>query len=150
MIGISDLERLDIYKVNQNQYTFAESIPLGMQKAADRFTSIGNQLKKMINPSTGAYKGVGGFYGIYNIFPDVWSWEVFWNITGFLSVMLGIMNLVPIPALDGGHVRFLLYEMITKRKTSEKFMEKAQVAGFFILIALLLFANGNDIFRALK
>src|SRR5690554_163318 len=150
MIGISDLERLDIYKVNQNQYTFAESIPLGMQKAADRFTSIGNQLKKMINPSTGAYKGVGGFYGIYNIFPDVWSWEVFWNITGFLSVMLGIMNLLPIPALDGGHVMFLLYEMITKRKPSEKFMEKAQVAGFFILIALLLFANGNDIFRALK
>lgn len=150
MIGISDLEKLNIYKVYKNQYSFAESIPLGIQKATDQFTSIGKQLKKMINPSTGAYKGVGGFYGIYNIFPDVWSWEVFWSVTGFLSVMLGIMNLLPIPALDGGHVMFLLYEMITRRKPSENFMEKAQMVGFFILIALLLFANGNDIFRAFK
>ncbi|WP_455168618.1 site-2 protease family protein, partial [Aegicerativicinus sediminis] len=99
-------------------------------------------------PSTGAYKGVGGFKAIYDIFPAFWSWEVFWSITAFLSIMLGVLNLLPIPALDGGHVMFLLYEMVSGQKPSEKFLEKAQIVGFVILIALVLFANGNDIFRA--
>ena len=103
----------------------------------------------IVNPDTGAYKGVGGFKAIYDVFPSFWSWEVFWSITAFLSIMLGVMNLLPIPALDGGHVMFLLYEMISGRKPSDKFMEYAQTVGFLILIALLLFANGNDIFKAL-
>ena len=100
------------------------------------------------NPETGAYKGVGGFKAIYDIFPQTWSWEAFWTITALLSIMLGVMNLLPIPALDGGHVMFLLYEMITGRKPSDKFMEYAQTVGFVLLIALLLFANGNDLFKA--
>jgi regulator of sigma E protease len=103
----------------------------------------------MIKPETGAYKGVGGFKAIYDIFPSYWSWENFWAITALLSIMLGVMNLLPIPALDGGHVMFLLYEIISGRKPSDKFMEKAQMAGFFILIGLLLFANGNDIYKAI-
>ena len=109
----------------------------------------GKQLKAIFNPSTGAYKGVGGFKAIFDIFPNSWSWEVFWNITALLSIMLGVMNLLPIPALDGGHVMFLLYEMITRKKPSDKFMEHAQMVGFVLLIGLLLFANGNDIYKAI-
>lgn len=150
MIGVSDIEKLGLYNVDREKYSFGEAIPKGFEKGGERLSSYWNQLKKIVNPSTGAYKGVGGFKAIFDIFPQTWSWEAFWNITAFLSIMLGVMNLLPIPALDGGHVMFLLYEMITKRKPSEKFMEKAQIAGFFILIALLLFANGNDIFRAFK
>ena len=150
IVGVSDLEKLGVYNVEKVQYGLLESIPRGIEKTTERFSSYWNQLKKIINPKTEAYKGVGGFYAIFNVFPDVWSWEYFWNITAFLSIMLGIMNLLPIPALDGGHVMFLLYEMITRKKPSEKFMERAQMVGFFILIALLLFANGNDIFRAFK
>ncbi len=149
MLGLNDLEKLGLYKVEKVHYGFLESIPRGLEKGSERLGSYWNQLKKIVNPSTGAYKGVGGFKAIFDIFPQTWSWEVFWNITAILSIMLGVMNLLPIPALDGGHVMFLLYEMITKRKPSEKFMETAQMFGFFILIALLLFANGNDIYRAI-
>lgn len=149
MLGLNDIEKLGLYKVEKVHYGFLESIPRGLEKGSERLSSYWNQLKKIVNPSTGAYKGVGGFKAIFDIFPQTWSWEAFWNITAILSIMLGVMNLLPIPALDGGHVMFLLYEMITKRKPSEKFMEAAQMFGFFILIALLLFANGNDIYRAL-
>ena len=109
----------------------------------------GKQLKMIANPDTGAYKGVGGFKAIYDIFPAVWSWEAFWTITALLSIMLGVMNLLPIPALDGGHVMFLLYEIITRRKPSDKFMEYAQLAGFLLLITLVLLANGNDVYKAI-
>lgn len=144
-----NLEQLGIYKFNKIDYSFAESIPVGLAKGKERLESYGNQLKKIFNPSTGAYKGVGGFFAIFNIFPDQWSWEAFWGITAILSIMLGVMNLLPIPALDGGHVMFLLYEMITRRKPSDKFMEHAQMVGFVLLIGLLLFANGNDIYKAI-
>ena len=103
----------------------------------------------IFSPSTGAYKGVGGFKAIFDVFPSSWSWEVFWSITALLSIMLGVMNLLPIPALDGGHVMFLLFEIITRRKPSDKFMEYAQMAGFILLITLVLFANGNDIYKAI-
>ena len=144
-----NLERLGIYKFSHKQYSLAESVPVGLDRGKDRLFSYGRQLKKIFTPSTGAYKGVGGFFAIFNIFPDQWSWEVFWNITALLSLMLGVMNLLPIPALDGGHVMFLLYEMISRRKPSDKFMENAQMVGFVLLIGLLLFANGNDIYKAI-
>jgi len=139
-----------LYKVERTKYGFFEAIPIGIEKGFERLGSYWGQLKKIVNPSTGAYKGVGGFKAIFDIFPQTWSWEAFWNITAILSIMLGVMNLLPIPALDGGHVMFLFYEIITRKKPSEKFMERAQMVGFFILIALLLFANGNDILRAIK
>jgi len=83
------------------------------------------------------------------MFPSTWDWRTFWAITAFLSIMLAVLNLLPIPALDGGHVMFLLYEIISGRKPNDKFMEYAQVVGFFLLIALVLFANGNDIYKAI-
>ena len=146
--SLNDIEKVGYYDIVRKEYSFGESIGVGLTKFIGQITSYGAQLKKIFTPSTGAYKGVGGFKAIYDIFPDYWSWEFFWQITAFLSIMLGVLNLLPIPALDGGHVMFLLYEMVSGRKPSEKFLEKAQMVGFFILIALVLFANGNDIFKA--
>jgi regulator of sigma E protease len=144
-----NLERLGYYKFSKESYGFFESVPIGIQKGFDQLAGYWKQLKAIFNPNTGAYKGVGGFAAIYNVFPDSWSWEVFWSITALLSIMLGVMNLLPIPALDGGHVMFLLSEMISGRKPSDKFLEKAQMVGFVLLISLLLFANGNDIYKAI-
>ncbi|MBL4642651.1 MAG: RIP metalloprotease RseP [Flavobacteriaceae bacterium] len=145
-----DLEKLGYYQLENNQYTFSEAIPAGLKKSWSTLTGYVKQLKKIFNPSTGAYKGLGGFISIGSIFPSEWSSETFWNITAFLSIMLGFMNLLPIPALDGGHVVFTLWEMITGKKPGDKFLEYAQIVGFILLIALLLFANGNDIFRLFK
>jgi regulator of sigma E protease len=141
----SELGYFDIVK---KEYSFGESFGVGYNKFIGQITSYWGQLKLIFSPSTGAYKGVGGFKAIFDIFPDTWSWQAFWSITAFLSIMLGVLNLLPIPALDGGHVMFLLYEMVSGRKPSDKFMEYAQMVGFFLLIALVLFANGNDIFKA--
>lgn len=143
------LEALGYYKYEIKKYGFFESFPVGINKAYEKVDSYITQFKAIFTPSTGAYKGVGGFKAIYDIFPDFWNWQVFWSITAFLSIMLGVLNLLPIPALDGGHVVFLLYEMVSGRKPGDKFMEYAQMAGFIILIALVLFANGNDIFKAI-
>ncbi|MEZ4796874.1 MAG: RIP metalloprotease RseP [Flavobacteriaceae bacterium] len=147
--NLSDIERLDYYDIIKKEYNFGESIGVGLTKFKDQISGYWTQLKLIFSPSTGAYKGVGGFKAIFDIFPDTWSWQEFWNLTAFLSIMLGVLNLLPIPALDGGHVMFLLYEMVSGRKPSDKFMEYAQMVGFFILIALVLFANGNDIFKAI-
>ncbi|MET2985864.1 RIP metalloprotease RseP [Aureibaculum conchae] len=148
-VPMNDLERLGYYKFETKTYNFVEAIPAGMNKAWTTFSGYLKQLKKIFNPSTGAYKGLGGFISIGSIFPPTWDWQTFLSITAFLSIMLGVMNLLPIPALDGGHVVFTLYEMISGRKPSDKFLEYAQIAGFIFLIALLLFANGNDIYRHL-
>lgn len=147
--NLSDIESLGYFDIIEKQYTFGESIGVGLSRFKNQIGSYWMQLKLIFTPSTGAYKGVGGFKAIFDIFPDTWSWESFWNITAFLSIMLGVLNLLPIPALDGGHVMFLLYEMVSGRKPSDKFMEYAQMIGFFVLIALVLFANGNDIFKAI-
>ncbi|MDR2222824.1 MAG: RIP metalloprotease RseP [Flavobacteriaceae bacterium] len=148
-LPLDNLEKLGLYNISHERYSLMESIPVGLVKGKDKIASYWKQLKLMVQPETGAYKGVGGFKAIYDIFPQYWSWEVFWGITAMLSIMLGVMNLLPIPALDGGHVLFLLYEMISGRKPSDKFLENAQMVGFFILIGLLLFANGNDIYKAI-
>ena len=144
----NNLEKLGLYKINRQSYSLLESIPTGIEKGKNQLSGYGKQLKAIFTPSTGAYKGVGGFKAIYDIFPKQWSWEAFWTITALLSIMLGVMNLLPIPALDGGHVMFLLYEIVTRRKPSDKFMEYAQMTGFILLIGLVLFANGNDIYKA--
>ncbi|WP_299119843.1 RIP metalloprotease RseP [uncultured Tenacibaculum sp.] len=146
-LSLKDLEKLGYYDLAEKKYSFSEAIPAGTNKAWTTLTNYIKQMKKIFNPSTGAYKGLGGFISIGSIFPSEFSWETFWNITAFLSIMLGFMNLLPIPALDGGHVVFTLWEMITGKKPGDKFLEYAQVTGFILLIALLLFANGNDIFR---
>ncbi|MGB5190985.1 RIP metalloprotease RseP [Robiginitalea sp.] len=142
-------EEMGFFQIVQKKYGFFESFSVGAKKFSNQLGGYWLQLKKIFTPSTGAYKGVGGFKAIFDIFPDTWSWQQFWSITAFLSIMLAVLNLLPIPALDGGHVMFLLYEMVSGRKPSDKFMEYAQMAGFFILLALIVFANGNDIYKAL-
>ena len=146
-LGFSDLEKLGYYELANVNYSLAAAIPAGINKSYQTLTNYIKQLKKIFNPNTGAYKGLGGFISIGSIFPSTWSAESFWNITAFLSIMLGFMNLLPIPALDGGHVVFTLWEIITRKKPSDKFLEYAQVTGFILLITLLIFANGNDVFR---
>ncbi len=148
-LGVKSLEKLGYYQFSKLEYGFFESFSVGIEKGKNQLIGYGAQLKAIFNPSTGAYKGVGGFKAIFDIFPSTWSWEVFWNITALLSIMLGVMNLLPIPALDGGHVLFLVYEMVSGKKPSDKFLENAQMVGFFLLISLLLFANGNDIYKAI-
>ncbi len=147
--SIRQFEELGYFKIIKKEYGFFESFGTGLSKFKGQIGSYGAQLRKIFNPNTGAYKGVGGFKAIFDIFPGTWSWEAFWTITAFLSIMLGVLNLLPIPALDGGHVMFLLYEMVSGKKPGDKFMEYAQMVGFFILIGLVLFANGNDIFKAI-
>jgi regulator of sigma E protease len=126
-------------------YTFGESIPAGFDFAYWTLNDYVSQFKYVFTKK-GATQ-VGGFGAIGSLFPDTWDWQSFWTTTAFISIILAFMNILPIPALDGGHVVFLLYEMISGRKPNEKVMEYAQIVGFFILIALVLFANGNDVYR---
>ena len=135
--------------IETKEYGLLESIPVGIDRGVTTLSGYVKQLKKIFNPETGAYKGVGGFAAIGGLFPDTWDWQAFWGTTALISIILAFMNILPIPALDGGHVVFLLYEIISGRKPSDKFLEYAQMAGFFLLIALLLFANGNDLFKLL-
>lgn len=146
MIGIrrNIEEFLEFKKV---EYGFFESIPAGIAKGIKTTQNYLKQFKLIFSKGTQAYKSLGGFITIGSIFPGVWNWQAFWNLTAFLSIILAIMNILPIPALDGGHVMFLLYEVITSRKPSDKFLEYAQMTGMIILLSLLLFANGNDIIR---
>jgi len=148
-LTFEELEKRGIFSIEDITYSFGESIPAGIDKGIGILGSYVKQMKKIFNPSTGAYKGVGGFAAIGGLFPDSWDWRAFWGTTAFISIILAFMNILPIPALDGGHVMFLLYEIITGRKPGDKFMEYAQLAGFIILITLLLFANGNDVYKAI-
>jgi regulator of sigma E protease len=149
-VNYKNLERLGIYEFASLKYGLLASFPAGINKALDKLGSYVRQFKLILNPDTGAYKGLGGFGALGGLFPSSWNWQAFWEITAFLSIILAFMNILPIPALDGGHVMFLLYEMISGRKPGDKFMEYAQLAGFVLLISLLLFANGNDLFRLFK
>ena len=143
----NDMVELGHVEVIKNEYSFLESIPVGSNRFLTFMSDYFDQLAAIFNPSTGAYKGLGGFIAIGNIFSPTWDWQAFWIKTAFLSIMLGVLNLLPIPALDGGHAMFLIYEMISGRKPSDKFMEKVQVIGFTILLALVIYANGNDIYK---
>jgi len=133
--------------VKTEKYGLLESIPAGINQAYVSFDDYIKQFKLIFKPETGAYKSLGGFITIGKAFSPTWDWYRFWNFTAFLSIILAIMNILPIPALDGGHVMFLVYEIITGRKPHDKVMEYAQIAGIVILLALMLFANGNDILR---
>lgn len=127
------------------RYSLLQSIPAGINHGVDITGSYLKQLKMLFKPETKAYEELGGFIKIGSIFPSTWDWQSFWNMTAFLSIILAIMNILPIPALDGGHVMFLLFEMITGRKPGDKFMEYAQIVGMVLLLSLLLYANLNDI-----
>ena len=144
-LGILLTEPTKIYHTTVKNYNILQSIPRGIDMGWTKLVTYVKQLKLIFTPQ-GA-QSLGGFGTIGSIFPSTWNWLDFWNITAFISVILAVMNVLPIPALDGGHVMFLLYEMITRRQPSIKFLERAQTIGMALLIALLLFANGNDIYR---
>lgn len=148
-IGVLD-DRYSNYVVSTKNYTLWESVPKGIERGVDQVGSYLKQLKLIVSPETEAYKSVGGFITMGKIFPAQWNWYAFWNITALLSIMLAVLNILPIPALDGGHMVFILYEIITRRTPSQKFMEVAQYVGFVLLLALLLFANGSDVLRLFK
>jgi regulator of sigma E protease len=142
-----DLEKLGYYKFVSKKYGFFQSIPAGFHKAKESLGSYIRQIKLIFNFKNGAYKGVGGVGAIGGLFPPVWDWQSFWEITALLSIMLAFLNVLPIPALDGGHVAFLGFEMITGRKPSDKFLEYAQIVGMIIILFLVVFSNGNDLYR---
>ena len=144
-IGIQLKPITDIYPVVTRHYTFLQSIPKGWEIGTNRLSSYVSSMK-YVATAEGA-KSLGGFGAIGNLFPDKWNWLSFWEITAFLSVALAFMNILPIPALDGGHIMFLIYEIVSRRKPSEKFMEYAQICGMAFLLVLLLYANGNDLYR---
>lgn len=132
------------------KYGFLKSFPAGIKKGMKTIADYLKQFKLLFSKNTKAYESLGGFITIGRIFPGVWDWGAFWNLTAFLSIILAIMNILPIPALDGGHVMFLLFEVVTGKKPSDKFLEYAQIAGMIILLSLLIFANGNDILRLIR
>ena len=136
------------YTYKKKRYNIFESVPRGIEMGVDRLVSYAKSMK-LIFTKEGA-SSIGGFGAIGSIFPETWNWLAFWNIAAFLSVALAFMNILPIPALDGGHVIFLLYEVIFRRKPGDKFMERAQIVGMILLISLLVYANGMDIIRLFK
>jgi regulator of sigma E protease len=146
MIGIGNKSLSYYFEVEKIRYSFFESIPAGIKEGIETLVFYIKQMK-LIFTKEGAQQ-LGGFGAIGGLFPKTWDWHVFWNMTAFISLVLAFMNILPIPALDGGHVAFLLFEMITGRKPGDKFLEYAQIAGMVILLGLLLFANGNDIYRS--
>ncbi len=147
---IIDGDITKFFNITTEKYGLAESLPAGFNKTTATLSNYFKELGLIFSPKTEAYKSVGSFIAIGKIFPSSWHWEVFWNITAWLSIMLAVINLLPIPALDGGHIMFLIYEMITRRKPSDKFLEYAQVAGMMILFGIMILAFGNDIYRLFK
>jgi regulator of sigma E protease len=147
LLTFSQLEELNIYTMTYQTYSLVSSLPAGYNKAVSKLGGYIDQFKLILSPSSGAYKGLGGFGAIGSLFPSQWDWERFWNLTAFLSLMLAFLNILPIPALDGGHVLFLLYEMVVGKAAPEKFMEYAQVIGMLLLLGLVVYANGNDIIK---
>lgn len=144
-VGVQLKPITDIYPTTTIDYTFLQSIPKGIEMGCNQMVTYVSSLKHLFT-AEGA-QSLGGFGAIGDLFPESWSWYKFWTITAFLSVILAFMNILPIPALDGGHVLFTLYEIITRRKPSEKFLEYAQTVGMLLLFALLIYANANDIYR---
>jgi len=134
-----------IYDVQNESYGFFESFPAGINLGIATLTGYIAQFRLVFTVE--GISNLGGFGAIGSLFPPQWDWHAFWMMTAFLSIILAVMNILPIPALDGGHVMFLLYEVITRRKPNEKFMERAQVAGMIFLFALIIYANGNDVFK---
>ncbi len=144
-IGVYLMSKTDLYPTVTRTYGFFESFPAGVRLGINTLKGYVNDMKYVFTKE--GVSSLGGFGTIGSIFPTVWDWQVFWMQTAFLSIILAFMNILPIPALDGGHVMFLLYEVIARRKPSDKFLEYAQITGMFLLFALLIYANGNDIFR---
>lgn len=158
MLTLDSLGKMGVYPVSPyslletkvSSYGLVESIPLGLSRARTETVGYVKQLKLIASPEVKATESLGGFISIGRIFPGVWNWQMFWALTAFLSIILAVMNILPIPALDGGHVMLLLYEIITRRKPNQRFMEIVQMIGIFLILGLVVFANVNDILRLFK
>ena len=146
-MGIYPILPAGAFQLATRDYSFWEAIPAGIRMGVNQLGSYVKQLKLLFSQGDTAYKSVGGMASIANIFPGIWNWESFWSLTALISIMLAVVNILPIPALDGGHVLFLLYEVITRRKPSEKFMEYAQMAGMVFIFGLFILANVNDVIK---
>ncbi|MDR2891413.1 MAG: site-2 protease family protein [Alistipes sp.] len=144
-VGVKTVE--NFFPIHTRRYGFGEGIAEGFRRTGAEIAGYWQQLKMIFSPKTKAYKQVGSIIAIGNFFPGEWNWYIFWRVTGFLSIILAVMNLLPIPALDGGHVVFTLWEVVTRRKPSDKFLERAQMVGMLILLAILVLAFWNDIYR---
>ena len=135
------------FELRTQHYSFWEAIPAGIHKTGKVIASYWEQLKLIVQPKTKMYEELGGFIAIGSIFPGSWDWQDFWMKTAFLSIILAVMNILPIPGLDGGHAIFTFWEMISGRKVSDRVLERAQYVGLIIILFLLLYANGNDVYR---
>lgn len=141
---------LQIPGMRKRSYTLAQAVPAGLKYTWNMVVGYVRDVKLVATPGTGAYKSVGSFISIGQVFPSTWNWMIFMNMLALLSIMLGVMNLIPIPGLDGGHLLFIIYEMLSGRKPDDKFMIGAQIVGMFLLLALMMLAFGNDIGRLLR
>ena len=146
--SLPELEEKGIYKTKKIEYSFWEAIPAGWEETGAMLSLYYKNFKKIFDVESGAYKGLGGFKAFGQMYTASWDWEQTWRNTAFISIILAFMNLLPIPALDGGHAVFLLIEMIKGKPLSDKFMERAQIVGFVLLATLMVFVLGNDIFKA--
>ncbi len=146
-LGFNLTPPMELFDFQTKEYGFFEAIPVGIANGTNTLITYVSSLKHIFSKE-GA-ESIGGFGAIGSLFPERWNWRAFWELTAFLSIILAFMNIIPIPALDGGHVMFLLWEVVTRKPVPEKFLEKAQVAGMIFLFALLIYANFNDIYRFL-
>ncbi len=146
-IYVDEQRGIQNYIITSKSYSFFEAIPEGFRRAGSTISSYIDQMKLVFNPKTEAYKSVGSVISMGKVFSPVWDWHHFWHLTALYSIVLAVMNILPIPALDGGHVIFLLYEVVARRTPNEKFMDYAQITGMFLLFALILLALGNDIYK---
>jgi regulator of sigma E protease len=148
-LGVNIKGPAAFFPIHTTEYNFWQAIPAGFRRTGAEISGYWQQLRLIFSPRTEAYKSVGSLIAIGNFFPGEWDWYSFWRITAFLSIILAVMNILPIPALDGGHLLFLLWEIVTRRKPSDKVLERAQVIGMILLLALLVVTFGNDIYRFL-
>lgn len=144
-MGVMVMLPTDLYPTVTRNYGFFESFPAGVTLGVNTLKGYVSDMKYVFTKEGAS--SLGGFGTIGNLFPSEWDWRTFWKQTAFLSIILAFMNILPIPALDGGHVMFLIYEVVARRKPSDKFLEYAQIVGMLLLFSLLIYANGNDLFR---
>jgi regulator of sigma E protease len=151
VLGIYPVEPKDSgYEVKTIKYSFAESIPAGLKKSKETLQSYWLQLKLIFSGKVNTNESLGSVISFGKLFAPVWDWQSFWSLTAFFSLVLSLLNILPIPALDGGHALFVLIEMVTGRKPGDKFIEYAQMAGMFLLLGVMVYALGLDIFRLFK